>query len=867
MINATILKRSTFAVNRVMEFFTDKELSMQIGINRQYWLLALLKEMVDNGLDACESAGILPEITIDVTDCYLEVRDNGLGLPDDVIKKSLDYMIRITDKALYISPCRGQLGNALKCLYAVPFVLNGERGLVEIESSGKLHRIEITLDRIKQQPIIKHAVTEGSDFVKNGTLIRIFEQAKKYLTQPENGNSYISNAELLLNAYILFNPHSIFQITANGQTIRNQRTSDYIKKWVPGNPTSSYWYSPEKLLSLIVGYVSLEDNGVPAKTVGDFVSEFRWLSGSKKRKEVTDILHMQRTYLHDLVQQDGDIDINAVTRILVAMNYNSAPVKPDLLGDIGKDHFLEKMPYASRESIRYKKATGTTEDSLPYVIEVAFGIKTGDYQEAGSTIICGLNFAPCFSIPIEKLHNILNEAEIDTHDPAVVAVHITCPRFDFTDKGKSKLQLPNEIVDDLKSAIETITKDFTKAKRHANRQGRLRERQIEELRKQEKHKRLSTKEAVSEVMKQAYMKASGNGAFPANARQIMYAARPLVQELTGKAKNWSNSDYFTQILLPDYLDQHPVETETWDVAYDARGKLIEPHTGRRVDLGTLPVRSYYADWHSSISNSGRYQLSHEVKTSGPANRYKFVLFIEKEGFDELLKRSSIAEKYDLAVMSTKGMSVTAARDLIEKLSDQGVTILVLRDLDKAGFSIVHTLKKSGRRYKYNTPPTVIDLGLRLSDAKEMELPAEAVEYDSQKDPRISLLEAGANEIEAEFLRSGGRPKQWTGNRIELNAMTSPQFIDFLEKKLMEAGVEKVIPEGSILKKAFLREHRNTYLQQKLDEAMETYDGNHIEVPDDLSEQIKTKIQNSTQSWDVAIGSIVNTNIKARNDDI
>jgi hypothetical protein len=40
------------------------------------------------------------------------------------------------------------------------------------------------------------------------------------------------------------------------------------------------------------------------------------------------------------------------------------------------------------------------------------------------------------------------------------------------------------------------------------------------------------KEAAAEIMEQAYLKVSG-GQLPANARQIMYAARPHIQEETG----------------------------------------------------------------------------------------------------------------------------------------------------------------------------------------------------------------------------------------------------------------------------------------------------------------------------------------------
>jgi predicted RNA binding protein YcfA (HicA-like mRNA interferase family) len=41
---------------------------------------------------------------------------------------------------------------------------------------------------------------------------------------------------------------------------------------------------------------------------------------------------------------------------------------------------------------------------------------------------------------------------------------------------------------------------------------------------------VSFKEAASQIMESAYMQASGDGALPANARQIMYAARGHIQK-------------------------------------------------------------------------------------------------------------------------------------------------------------------------------------------------------------------------------------------------------------------------------------------------------------------------------------------------
>lgn len=162
-------------------------------------------------------------------------------------------------------------------------------------------------------------------------------------------------------------------------------------------------------------------------------------------------------------------------------------------------------------------------------------------------------------------------------------------------------------------------------------------------------------------------------------------------------------------------------------------------------------------------------MPHAFPMAGPEARYRFVLFVEKEGFAPLLEKAAIANRHDLTTMSTEGMTVTASRQLVKRLSECGVTVLVLCDFDKSGFSIVHTLGSDTRRFSYRTPPRVIDLGLRLEDVRQLDLQKEAVAYPSSKDPRVNLRESGASEEECCFLVNSGRPGHWTGERVELNA--------------------------------------------------------------------------------------------------
>ena len=237
-------------------------------------------------------------------------------------------------------------------------------------------------------------------------------------------------------------------------------------------------------------------------------------------------------------------------------------------------------------------------------------------------------------------------------------------------------------------------------------------------------------------------------------------------------------------------------------------------------------------------------------TAGPINRYRNVVFVEKEGFESLFQRADLRERFDMVIMSTKGMSVTAARRLVDELSAAGVQILVLHDFDKSGFSILETLRSDTRRYTFETKPKVIDIGLRLEDVEAMGLQSELVHYSGKVDPRINLRVNGATEAECGVLVEGSRPP-WRGKRVEINAMTSRQILDFVERKLVEHGVEKVIPDTGDLARAF----QGAVARARAQEIINKVQKDTIEVPPDLEEMVRHQIEDTPQPWDRAVESI------------
>jgi hypothetical protein len=407
-----------------------------------------------------------------------------------------------------------------------------------------------------------------------------------------------------------------------------------------------------------------------------------------------------------------------------------------------------------------------------------------------------------------------------------VVLGVTSPAVPVTTEGKEP---------DLESLWPTIEPALAKAMRkaHHGTDGGA--------------KRGDIKVACYAEMEQAYRKAAG-GEGLANARQVYYASRPLVEKRLGPEVKLGDQ-YFLQHLLPDFIAGHPELTATWDIVWDARGHLAEPHTGVVIPVGTLQVREYLQPRRPRPSDLISIDAS-LYPTLGPENRFKTLLYIEKEGFDPLLRRARIAERFDCAVMSTKGISVTAARQIVDRHAQQGVRILVLHDFDRSGACIAHTLGNDTRRYGFKADPQVVDLGLTLADARAMGLLDEAAPNEGPGEDK--LREYGLGEEEIEFLVRQGR-------RFELNAMSSDQFRMLLEAKLAEHGAGKVVPKVEVLeqhaRRVLGRRFAADRMKPVIEEAKAKAAG--VVLPVDLAGRVRAKLEARQQlSWDEAVDEIL-----------
>jgi hypothetical protein len=255
-----------------------------------------------------------------------------------------------------------------------------------------------------------------------------------------------------------------------------------------------------------------------------------------------------------------------------------------------------------------------------------------------------------------------------------------------------------------------------------------------------------------------------------NSRQILYRMRPIVKAETGQDLQTGN---FTAIIT-DYEDENG---EIPGMYREPRGSIYHPHRRETFALGTLTVEEY----------------------ERPPWTYNKLLYMEKEGFSEALKEINWGERHDCAFASSKGYTTRAIRDLVDKLAehDEPVIVPCVTDADAYGTMIYQTFQdatkaRGARKIK------IVHLGLHPWEAVKAGLEIEEVEKGKKRKAVADYVLKRDAELPKEA-PGGISWEEWLQtHRIELNAMTTPQFIAWLDAKMAEQGIGKLIPPDDVI---------------------------------------------------------------------
>ncbi len=840
-----VVERVVFSTPRAAEFLELRALQAQTGQPVDEFGSVVIKELLDNALDAAETAGVDPVITIttevDGDAQRVIISDNGSGISAETITRICDFNNTVSDKARYRGPARGAQGNAFKTLLGIPYALGVEEPVV-ITSRGIRHELKVVVDPVgdvliaqEQEVVAQHPGTSVSVPLPADVDVDISMWAFKTA---------------------LVNPHATITVTDRGNPDDDGKPWIYKphdgrwSKWTPSQPSSPWWYTPEAFSALVHSHIRETASTGVDMPLGKFITEFDGLSGSSKQKQIRTSLDYQypvcgfpATHLSHLVDQP-----DTIAALHAEMKMFAKPTTPARLGPVGKEHLERILDQGFGVHRFWYKQQTVTDNGVPWVIEVA----VADTEIPGG-IYFGSNHAPAFGDPLGRTillaedicttgaASFLSTAGV-TREARAAVVHVICAAGEFVDKGKVALVVPFNVAVAASAALESATKvirrEDEQRRRDAAKAERAEQRARDGAARAERSEQWSLKDAVSEVMPEAKKRAGDICA----ARTLYYKVRPLIQKYTDKKLEFS---YFTQTLLPEYERIHgPIP----GLYYEARGYLYEPHSGTKIPLGTREVNNYVV----------------------PHHQFDKILYIEKEGLDTQLEPYRLAEKYDMAIAWGKGYSVTATRTLLARSEIRTMQIFVLHDADPAGYNIARTLAEATKRMPDHNI-NVIDLGLTVPQAIEHDLETE------QFTRKIGL--PGDLDLEPEAVEwFTGNPfgtrtgkTQFDCTRCELNAFSSDGLAEFIEDGLRRHGADtKLVPPEGVLDRHTADKRRTLLIEMVQDELARRIDitaiaeelAEHVDIDGIDTDAIRGEFHTDPfLSWRSAVGGLISEAIQ------
>ena len=457
----------------------------------------------------------------------------------------------------------------------------------------------------------------------------------------------------------------------------------------------------------------------------------------------------------DLTRQEAE-------ELLAEAKKHARVVKPERLGWLGPVVDGWPRTYAKvTGAYGCKAARGNQHAEIPFVLEAYAELgEQADFQvTVNRTPITG---------SVEAFHHKeklyfsgcgLDHAVTIGRRPVRVCLNIQTPKMPIISDGKAPNLLP--FLDEILTVLEKVVSRAKKGSADtADRQGP------------------TVKDVILQCLDEAIDKASGSGEYRFSLRQLYYAVRPYVQEAVEVEPEYN---YFAKVIT----DHEATVGEIKGMYRDPRGIVYHPHVRQEIPLGTLQVEEYQR----------------------PEYAFNKILYSEKEGLFQILRAAQWPERHDCALMTSKGFASRAARDLLDLLGDSGEELVVfcIHDADAAGTMIYQALQE-GTAARGGRKAKIINLGLEPGEAKAMGLQVEDVKRESKKRQPVADY---VDEDDAEWLQQ---------HRVELNAMSSPQLLVWLDSKLAAHG-EKLVPPDEVLASQLEHEVRSLLERQITDQVL------------------------------------------------
>jgi len=443
--------------------------------NKRKALMTAIKEAVDNSLDACEEAAILPEIIVEVIDMGNErfrvvVEDNGPGIIKNQIPKIFAKLL-YGSKFHRLKQSRGQQGIGISAavMYAQLTTGRAAKIISKIDPKEPAHYYELHIDTQKNKPeILKEETKEWNK--EHGTRVEIDIEAS-YQGGQQSIDEYLKETAIT-------NPHcTIIYTNPKAQQIIFPRAVDSM----PSEPKEIQPHPYGVEIGVMISMLGTTES----RTLQSFLTTEFSRVGSGTAKQICENAALLPN------TKPGDMSREMIEKLMEGIKKTKLISPPtDCISPIGEEQ-LEK---GLKKEINAEFYTAVTRPPAvyrgnPFIIEA--GIAYGGEQEAEGQIRV-MRFANRVPLLFQqgacavtksitqtawRTYGLSQSSNSMPQGPCTILVHVASVWVPFTSESKEAIAHYPEIIKEIKLALQECGRElasYVRKKRKIHEEGKKR---------------------------------------------------------------------------------------------------------------------------------------------------------------------------------------------------------------------------------------------------------------------------------------------------------------------------------------------------------------------------------------------------------
>jgi len=444
----------------IAEFF-EKNRHLLGFDNKRKALLTAIKEAVDNSLDACEEAGILPEIKVEVVEMGEErfrvsITDNGPGIVKEQIPNIFAKLL-YGSKFHSLKQARGQQGIGISAAVLYGQLTTGKpaRILSRISPTKPAYYYELHINTSTNSPeIVKEEERADCEF-EHGTRVEIDLEAS-YQKGDQSVDEYLKQTAII-------NPHAtIIYITPKAEQFIFARVVNELPP--PAKEIKPHPYGVE------LGYLMKMLRNAEEKTLQSFLTNEFSRVGASTAKEICERAALLPN------TKPSSLDRTAAEKLLRAIRETKILSPPtDCLSPIG----AKNLENGLRKEINAEFYTSTSRPPSvyrgnPFIVECAFAYG-GDLPADKPVTL--LRFANRVPLLYQQGACATTKAVVSTNwraygisqsqgampvGPLVIALHLASVWAPFTSEAKEAIAHYPEILREMKLALQECGRELAR---------------------------------------------------------------------------------------------------------------------------------------------------------------------------------------------------------------------------------------------------------------------------------------------------------------------------------------------------------------------------------------------------------------------